>query len=131
ATMLLADMGADVVKVEGPGGDETRSWKPPVRDERSTYFLGVNRGKRSIVLDLTSASDRALAHDLSSRADIVVENMKPGGMGKFGLDYEAVRQRNDRVIYASISGFGTGAGKNLPGYDLVVQGMSGLMSLTG
>lgn len=131
ATMLMADLGADVIKVEAPSGDETRTWKPPTRGDISTYFLGVNRGKRSVVLDLTSPADLALASELTARADIVIENLKPGGMAKFGLDYESVRSRNDRVIYASISGFGSGAGRDLPGYDLVVQGVSGLMSLTG
>ncbi|GAA5147491.1 CaiB/BaiF CoA-transferase family protein [Microbacterium pseudoresistens] len=131
ATMMLADLGAEVIKVESPGGDETRGWKPPVREERSTYYLAVNRGKRSVVLDLTDPEDRRLAQRLAARADILVENMKPGGMAKFGLDYDSVRAMNERIVYASISGFGPDGGRDLPGYDLIVQSISGLMSLTG
>src|SRR3954471_5920028 len=131
ATMLLADMGASVVKVEGPKGDDTRTWTPPVRDGVSTYYLGVNRGKRSIALDLRDAADVEVARELARRADVVVENLKPGGMAKYGLDFESVRETNPGVVYASISGFGSGAGKDVPGYDLMVQAISGLMSLTG
>ena len=132
ATMLLADMGADVIKVEGPpDGDETRSWTPPDREGTSTYYLGINRGKRSIVLDLREDADLALGRELAGRADILIENLRPGGMAKFGLDFETVRQGNPGIVYASISGFGSGAGAGMPGYDLLVQGMSGLMSLTG
>jgi len=131
ATMLLADLGAEVIKVEGPGGDDTRGWVPPTRDEVGTYYLAVNRNKRSIVLDLKQTQDRLLAQELSTRADVFIQNFKPGGLARFGLDYDAVRDRNQRVIYCSISGFGAGAGAALPGYDLLVQGMSGLMSLTG
>ena len=131
ATMLLADMGAEVIKVERPGGDDTRSWTPPVRDAVSTYYRGINRGKRSIALDLQDESDVATARQLARRADVVIENLKPGGMAKWGLDYETVLRTNPRVVYASISGFGSGAGRHVPGYDLMVQAMSGLMSLTG
>lgn len=131
ATMLLADLGAEVIKVEGPGGDDTRAWMPPVRDGVSTYYLGVNRNKRSIRLDLKDPGDLAAAHELSARADIMVENFKPGGLARFGLDYAAVSARNPTVVYASISGFGSGGGASLPGYDLIVQAISGLMSLTG
>ncbi len=131
ATMLLADLGAEVVKVEGPGGDDTRSWMPPVRDGVSTYFLGVNRGKRSVVLDLREAEDAGLARELARRADVLIENLRPGGMAKYGLDYASVTAANPGVVYASISGFGSGAGARVPGYDLMVQAMSGLMSLTG
>jgi crotonobetainyl-CoA:carnitine CoA-transferase CaiB-like acyl-CoA transferase len=132
ATMLLADLGAEVVKVESPGGDDTRSWQPPVRDGVSTYFLGVNRNKRSVALDLKDDGDLAAAQELARRADVVVENFKPGGLARFGLDYETVAAGNPRVVYASISGFGSGpGGRSLPGYDLIVQAMSGLMSLTG
>jgi crotonobetainyl-CoA:carnitine CoA-transferase CaiB-like acyl-CoA transferase len=130
-TMLLADLGAEVVKVESPGGDDTRTWMPPVRDGVSTYYLAVNRNKRSVALDLTEPADCAAAQELAARADILVENFKLGGLARFGLDYESVSDRNPAVIYASISGFGTGAGAALPGYDLVVQAVSGLMSLTG
>ncbi len=132
ATMLLADMGADVVKVEGPGGDDTRTWQPPVRDGISTYYLGVNRNKRSVALDLRDAGDLAAAHELARRADVFIENFKPGGLARFGLDYESVSAANPGVVYASISGFGSGPkGAGLPGYDLIVQAVSGLMSVTG
>ncbi|MEV0826826.1 CaiB/BaiF CoA transferase family protein [Nonomuraea rubra] len=131
ATMLLADLGADVVKVEGPQGDDTRTWTPPARGEVSTYYLGVNRGKRSIALDLRDEGDARLARELARRADVLVENFRPGGLAKYGLDYAAVSSGNPGVVYASISGFGSGAGARVPGYDLMVQAMSGLMSLTG
>jgi crotonobetainyl-CoA:carnitine CoA-transferase CaiB-like acyl-CoA transferase len=130
-TMLLADLGADVIKVESPGGDDTRGWTPPVRDGVSTYFLAINRNKRSVALDLRSEADRAAAAELARRADIMVENFKPGGLARFGLDYPSVSAANPGLIYASISGFGEEGGKDIPGYDLVVQAMSGLMSLTG
>ena len=132
ATMLLADLGAEVIKVEGPRGDDTRTWQPPVRDGVATYFLGVNRNKRSIALDFATAEDAALARKLAHRADIVIENFRPGGLARFGLDYGQVAAANPKIIYASISGFGTTEkGAVLPGYDLIVQAMSGLMSLTG
>jgi crotonobetainyl-CoA:carnitine CoA-transferase CaiB-like acyl-CoA transferase len=132
ATMLLADMGADVVKVESPGtGDDTRTWMPPVRGDVSTYYLGVNRGKRSVALDLRDAEDLRAAQELARRADVVIENFKPGGLAKYGLDYAGVSAGNPGVVYASITGFGPDAGAALPGYDLMVQAMSGLMSLTG
>ena len=132
ATMLLADLGADVVKVEGPRGDDTRSWVPPAHDGVSTYFLGVNRNKRSVVLDFADARDGELARELARRADVVVENFRPGGLAKYRLDYDSVAETNPRVLYASISGFGSGEqGRGLPGYDLIVQAISGLMSLTG
>ncbi|WP_148575536.1 CaiB/BaiF CoA transferase family protein [Nocardioides caldifontis] len=132
ATMLLADLGAEVVKVEGPQGDDTRSWQPPVRDGISTYYLGVNRNKRSVALDLKDPDDLAAAQELARRADVLVENFKPGGLVRFGLDYDSVSRSNPRVLYASISGFGSGpGGASLPGYDLIVQAISGLMSLTG
>jgi crotonobetainyl-CoA:carnitine CoA-transferase CaiB-like acyl-CoA transferase len=132
ATMLLADLGAEVVKVESPAGDDTRSWAPPVRDGVSTYYLGVNRNKRSIALDLKDPDDAAAARELARRADVFVENFKPGGLARFGLDYETVAEGNPGVVYASISGFGSGPeGRKLPGYDLIVQAISGLMSLTG
>jgi len=130
-TMLLADLGAEVIKVEGPAGDDTRHWVPPVRDGVGTYFLAVNRNKRSIVLDLGDAADAEVAHALSARADVFIHNFKPGGLTKFGLDYDAVAARNADVIYCEISGFGAAGGASLPGYDLLVQAMSGLMSLTG
>ncbi|MFI7434943.1 CoA transferase [Micromonospora haikouensis] len=131
ATMLLADLGAQVIKVEGPAGDDTRTWMPPVRDEVSTYYLGINRNKRSIALDLKNPADLDVARRLAARADVMIENFRPGGLTRFGLDYATVAAGNSRVVYASISGFGTGAGANYPGYDLMVQAISGLMSLTG
>ena len=132
ATMLLADLGADVVKVEGPQGDDTRTWTPPVRDGISTYYLGVNRNKRSIALDLKDEADAVVARRLAARADVMIENFRPGGLTRFGLDYDAVSAANPAVVYASISGFGSGEqGAKLPGYDLIVQAISGLMSLTG
>jgi crotonobetainyl-CoA:carnitine CoA-transferase CaiB-like acyl-CoA transferase len=131
-TMLLADLGADVIKVESPGGDDTRRWQPPVtQDGVSTYYLSVNRNKRSVALDLSQDKDLAAAHELVRRADIMVENFKPGGLARFGLDYAGARALNDAIIYASVTGFGSGGGAHLPGYDLMVQAMSGLMSLTG
>ncbi len=131
-TMLLADLGADVIKVESPGGDDTRSWMPPVTEDGvSTYSLAISRNKRSVALDLKDAGDLALATELARRADVFVQNFKPGGLKRFGLDYDGVSALNPSVIYASISGFGSGGGGHLPGYDLMVQAMSGLMSLTG
>lgn len=131
ATMLLADMGAEVVKVEGPRGDDTRTWTPPARDGVSTYYLGINRGKRSIALDLRDPADAKMARELARRADVLIENFKPGGLANFGLDFESVQAANPGIIYTSITGFGSGAGRHVPGYDLMVQAMSGLMSLTG
>lgn len=132
ATMLLADLGADVIKVESPSGDDTRAWRPPERDGVSTYYLGINRNKRSVALDLRDNAELRLARELARRCDVLVENFRPGGLATYGLDYESVAERNSRVVYASISGFGTSqAAAALPGYDLIVQGVSGLMSLTG
>lgn len=132
AAMTLGDLGADVVKVEPPGGDETRGWMPPVDGEgRSTYFLSVNRNKRSVALDLKAGDDLALARELVSRVDVVIENFRPGTMARFGLDYESASEGNPGVIYCSISGFGEGEGAELPGYDPLVEAVSGLMSVTG
>jgi crotonobetainyl-CoA:carnitine CoA-transferase CaiB-like acyl-CoA transferase len=131
ATMLLADLGADVIKVESPAGDDTRSWVPPTRGGVSTYYLAINRNKRSVALDLSDEADNVAARELARRADIVVENFKPGGLRQFGLDYDSVRASNPSVIYASVTGFGAGGGARLPGYDLIVEAMSGLMSLQG
>jgi len=131
-TMLLADLGAEVIKVESPSGDDTRRWVPPVTDRGvATYYLAINRNKRSVVLDLNVEEDLADARELARRADVLIENFKPGGLARFGLDYDSVQELNPGIIYASISGFGEAGGKHLPGYDLVVQAMSGLMSLTG
>ncbi|WP_194898717.1 CaiB/BaiF CoA transferase family protein [Catenulispora pinisilvae] len=133
ATMLLADLGADVVKVERPGvGDDTRAWGPPFApDGTATYFLSVNRNKRSLALDLRDAQDAALARELIRRADVVVENFLPGTMERLGLGYEQMREQNPGVVYCSITGFGDGPGASLPGYDLLAQAVGGLMSVTG
>ena len=132
ATMLLADLGAEVVKVESRGGDDTRTWAPPVRDGVATYYLGVNRNKRSIALDLRDPADLAAGQELARRADVFIENFRPGGLARFGLDYDSVAVGNPGIVYASISGFGSAPeGAPLPGYDLIIQAMSGLMSLTG
>ncbi len=130
-SMLLADMGATVVKVEGPGGDETRTWMPPEKDGVSTYFLSINRNKRSVVLDFKDADDVAVVRELLRRADVAIENFKHGTLRRFGLDYESARALNPGIVYLSITGFGTEGGAAIPGYDLVVQAVSGLMSLTG
>ena len=132
ATMILADLGADVIKIESPEGDGTRQWSPPVNAVgQSTYFAGVNRGKRSVALDLRSPEGLERARELAASADVVIENFKPGTMEKFGLGYEAVAAQNPGVVYCSISGFGDAAGKELPGYDLLVQAVGGLMGITG
>jgi crotonobetainyl-CoA:carnitine CoA-transferase CaiB-like acyl-CoA transferase len=132
-TMLLADLGADVVKVERPqGGDETRGWGPPFAGGEAAYYLSVNRGKRSCALDLGQAEGRELALELCAGAAVVIENFKAGGAERLGVDYESVRARNPGVVYCSISGFGSErrpAGR--PGYDFVAQAESGLMSITG
>jgi crotonobetainyl-CoA:carnitine CoA-transferase CaiB-like acyl-CoA transferase len=130
-TMLLGDLGATVIKVESPTGDDTRSWMPPDRQGVATYYMAINRNKRSITLDFKDPTDLKLAQELTARADIFIENFKPGGLKRFGLDYDSVQQHNASIIYASISGFGTAQGASLPGYDLIVQAVSGLMSLTG
>ncbi|MEF3402537.1 CoA transferase [Agromyces sp. CCNWLW203] len=132
ATMMLADFGADVVKIESPAGDDTRHWRPPVdASGQATYFGSVNRNKRSVALDLTDAAGLAEAQRLAASADVVVENFRPGVMDRFGLSYESVRAMNPGVVYCSITGFGTGEGAALAGYDLLVQAVGGLMSITG
>ncbi|WP_438854658.1 CaiB/BaiF CoA transferase family protein [Agromyces sp. M3QZ16-3] len=132
ATMMLADFGADVIKIEPPAGDDTRHWTPPVdATGRATYFGGVNRNKRSIALDLTDAAGLAEARRLAASADVVIENFRPGVMARFGLAYDDVRSLNPAAVYCSITGFGTGEGAALAGYDLLVQAVGGLMSITG
>jgi crotonobetainyl-CoA:carnitine CoA-transferase CaiB-like acyl-CoA transferase len=130
-TMLLADLGATVIKVESADGDDTRTWIPPEKDGVATYFMSINRNKRSIVLDFRDPADVELVHELFRRSDVAVENFRPGALAKFGLDHATARRINPALIYLSISGFGTAEGSWLPGYDLVVQAVSGLMSLTG
>jgi crotonobetainyl-CoA:carnitine CoA-transferase CaiB-like acyl-CoA transferase len=132
ATMLLGDLGADVVKVEHPaGGDETRGWGPPWYRDHSTYYLAVNRNKRSVALDLRTGAGRRAASALAARADVLVENFKAGAAERLGLGYEEVGRDNPGLVWCSISGFGRGPGAELPGYDFLVQAMSGLMSITG
>lgn len=132
ATMTLADLGATVIKIERPGvGDETRTWGPPWSARSTSYFEGVNRSKRSIALDLADAADRATALDIARRADVLIENFKPGTMDRLGLGYDAVAAANPGVVYCSISGFGSTGGAHLPGYDFVAQAVGGLMSVTG
>jgi crotonobetainyl-CoA:carnitine CoA-transferase CaiB-like acyl-CoA transferase len=131
-TMLLGDLGATVVKVESPAGDATRTWGPPWHRGAATYFHAVNRDKRSVVLDLRDEDQRALALELATRADVLVENLRPGAMARFGLGYEDVAARNPALICCSISGFGTQpGGAEIPGYDLLGQAVGGLMSITG
>jgi crotonobetainyl-CoA:carnitine CoA-transferase CaiB-like acyl-CoA transferase len=133
ATMLLGDLGAEVVKVERPGaGDDTRHWGPPyAADGTATYFAAVNRNKTSVWLDLASVEGRAQARALALRADVLVENFKPGTLERLGLGYDDLTRENPGLVLCSISGFGSGAGAALPGYDLLVQAMGGLMSVTG
>ena len=132
ATMTLADLGADVVKIEHPrGGDETRSWGPPYAGGEAAYFLSVNRGKRSVALDLKDAEGRDLALELCTRADVVIENFRAGGAARLGLDYDSVRARRPDVVYCTISGFGAREPRDRPAYDFVLQAESGLMAITG
>ncbi len=131
ASMLLADMGADVVKVEHPERpDDTRRFAPPFADGVSSYFLSINRGKRAITLDLKRDEDKRTALALAARADVVLENFRPGVMARIGLGYEALAETNPGLIYCAVSGFGQNAGPR-PGYDVVVQGLSGIAHLTG
>ena len=133
ATMVLADLGATVTKVERPGsGDDTRAWGPPYDDRgEATYFQAVNRNKASVVLDLGEPEGITEARRLAAEATVVVENFRPGVMDRLGLGYDDLREANPRLVYCSITGFGAGAGAALPGYDLLVQAVGGLMSITG
>jgi len=131
-TMMLADLGADVIKVERPGdGDETRTWGPPYAGGEAAYFLAVNRSKRSLAVDLKQAEGRALVLELCAGADVVIENFRPGTAARLGVDAESVRARNPAVVYCSISGFGAQRAPARSGYDFVVQAESGLMAVTG
>ena len=132
-TMLLADMGARVIKVEQPGkGDDTRAWGPPFLAGESTYFLSINRNKESLTLDFKAPAGRAVLDTLVARADVLVENFRPGTLARQGLDYAVLAQAHPRLIYASLSGYGhTGPRAAEPGYDAVLQGEGGLMSITG
>ncbi|UYM07576.1 CaiB/BaiF CoA transferase family protein [Solicola gregarius] len=132
ATTTLADLGADVIKVERKGvGDDTRRWGPPWTETSSSYFESANRGKRSIELDLADPDDRELAYDLVRRADVLVENFRTGSLDRLGLGYDDAARLNPSLVYCSITGFGSGAGADLSGYDFVVQALGGLMSITG
>ncbi len=131
-TMLLADLGAAVTKIEPPQGDDTRHWGPPYDQAGdATYFQSVNRNKTSLILDLTDLDDRARARRLAAQADVLVENFRPGVMERFGLGYDELHALNPRLVYCSITGFGRRAGAAVPGYDLLIQAMGGLMSITG
>lgn len=130
-TMLLADLGATVIKVEGPEGDDSRTWMPPARGDQASYYQAINRNKSSIVLDLADADDLQTAKQIAARADVFIHNFKPGSIDKFGLDYNGVRALNPNVVYAHITGFGSQDGGNLPGYDVLVQGFSGFMDMCG
>ncbi len=132
-TMMLADLGARVIKVETPhGGDDTRGWGPPFLNGESAYFLSINRNKESLTLNLKSSRGRDLLWRLLERADVLVENFRPGTMDRLGLPYDAVHERIPRLVYCSISGFGqTGPYRERPAYDLIVQGMGGIMAITG
>ncbi len=133
ATMMLGDLGADVIKVERPGeGDGSRRWGPPFEGGESAYFMQVNRNKRSIAIDLRDPAGRQVARRLAERADVVIENFLPGATARFGLDWEAVRTLNPRAVYCTISGYPTdGPDAGRPGYDFLMQGVGGIMSITG
>jgi len=140
ASQNLADLGAEVIKIERPGvGDDTRSWGPPFlkdaegRDtNESAYYLSVNRGKKSVTLDISKPEGQRIARELAARCDVLLENYKVGGLAKYGLGYNDVRKINPRIVYCSITGFGqTGPHAHRPGYDFIFQGMGGLMSITG
>lgn len=132
-TMMLADMGAEVIKVEMPGkGDDSRSWGPPFVEGESAYFMSINRNKKSLTLNMKSEKSVEIIHKLVKQSDVLVENFRPGAMERLGLGYERVKEMNPRIIYCSISGFGQdGPYRMLPGFDQVLQGMGGLMSITG
>ena len=131
-TMVLGDLGADVIKVESPEGDETRAWGPPFTGGESAYYLCVNRNKRSIVVDFKTAEGRDILSRLIHQSDILVENFRPGSLARFSLDFESASALNPNLIYCSITGFGqTGPSRDKPGYDFMIQAMGGLMSITG
>jgi formyl-CoA transferase len=131
-TMVLGDLGADVIKVESPEGDETRSWGPPFVQGESAYYLCVNRNKRSLILNFKTEQGRSTLHRLIQKSDVLVENFRPGTLAHFALDFNAASALNPSLIYCSISGFGqTGPLRDKPGYDFMIQAMSGLMSFTG
>ena len=131
-TMVLGDLGADVIKVEPPEGDETRGWGPPFAGGESAYYLCVNRNKRGIVINLKTDEGKKVLRDLALQSDVLVENFRPGTLEKFGLDFETLHELNQKLVYCSITGFGqTGSMKDKPGYDFMIQALGGLMSITG
>ncbi len=131
-TMVLGDLGADVIKVEPPDGDETRAWGPPFAEGESAYYLCINRNKRSMTVNLKADEGRAILRELALKSDVLVENFRPGTLARYGLDYKTLRPDHPRLVYCSISGFGqTGPLRNLPGYDFMIQAMGGIMSVTG
>ncbi len=131
-TQILSDLGATVWKIESPWGDDTRRWGPPFVQGESAYYLSANRGKKSVVINLKDARGQELIRELASRADIFIENFKAGDLVRYGLDYERLRDLNPRLVYSSITGFGqTGPRASEPGYDAAMQGMTGIMSVTG
>ncbi len=131
-TMVLGDLGADVIKVEPPEGDETRGWGPPFAGGESAYYLCINRNKRDIVIDLKTEEGKKALRELALRSDVLVENFRPGILEKFGLDYASLHAVHPKLIYCSITGFGqTGSMKDKPGYDFMIQALGGLMSITG
>ncbi|WNV89573.1 CoA transferase [Umezawaea sp. Da 62-37] len=131
ATMMLADLGAEVVKIEHPRGDETRSWGPPHARGEATYFLSVNRNKTSTTLDMSTPDGLRRAREIVLGADVLVENFRPGTMSRFGLGHDDLSTVHPGLVYCSVTGFGAGRGSDLPGYDLLVQAVGGLMSMTG
>lgn len=133
ATMILSDLGAEVIKIERPVlGDETRHWGPPFLKSESAYFLCVNRNKKSITVDIKKKEGQKIIHDLASICDVFVENFKVGELKKYSLDYENIKKVNPSIVYCSLTGYGqNGPKSNLPGYDFIMQGESGLMSITG
>ncbi|AFZ69874.1 putative acyl-CoA transferase/carnitine dehydratase [Caldisphaera lagunensis DSM 15908] len=132
ATMVLGDLGADIIKVEPPEGDESRSWKPPDINGLSSYFISINRNKRSIVVDLKNEKGKEIIHKIAKKVDVVIENFKPGTANKLGIDYKTISSINPSIIYVSLSAYGqTGPWKDKPGYDLTVMATSGLLSLNG
>ncbi|HMV94955.1 MAG TPA: CoA transferase, partial [Anaerolineales bacterium] len=131
-TMVLGDLGAEVIKVEPPEGDETRAWGPPFAEGESAYYLCVNRNKRDIVINLKTDEGKKVLRDLALQSDVLVENFRPGTLEKFGLDFATLSQSNPKLIYCSITGFGqTGPMRDKPGYDFMIQALGGLMSITG
>ncbi|WP_293174055.1 CoA transferase [Oceanithermus sp.] len=132
ATQMLADLGAEVWKVESPWGDDTRRWGPPFQEGESAYFLSTNRGKKSLAVNLKDPRGQRIVRRLAERADVLVENFKAGDLARYGLDYPSLAEVNPRLVYASITGFGqTGPRAAEPGYDAALQGMTGIMSVTG